>query len=48
MPTVSHKIQSSLPAPNGIRTVLDSQMIDGAFYLDAAGIPGRVVGVREK
>jgi arylsulfatase A-like enzyme len=48
MPTVSHKVQSSLPAANGVRTVLDSQMVDGALYIDAAGIPGRVVGVREK
>ena len=47
-PVVSHKMQSSLPAPNGFRTVLDEQLVGDTIYIDAAGIPGRVVGVNEK
>lgn len=46
--TVSRKILYSLPAANGVRTVLDEQIVDGAVYFDAAGIPGRVVGVKDK
>ncbi len=46
--SVSRKVQSSLPAANGLRTVLDEQLVGGAVYFDAAGIPGRVVGVKEK
>jgi hypothetical protein len=46
--TVSRKVMISLPAGNGVRTVLDEQLVGGAAYFDAAGIPGRVVGIREK
>ena len=47
-PVVSHKVLSSLPAANGFKTVLDEQRVDDTVYVDAAGMPGRVVGVREK
>jgi hypothetical protein len=47
-PIVSKKMQSSLPAANGFRTVLDEQLVGDTVYIDAAGMPGRVVGVQEK
>jgi arylsulfatase A-like enzyme len=46
--TASRKVLSSLPAANGAKTVLDEQLVGGAVYFDAAGIPGRVIGVKEK
>jgi hypothetical protein len=46
--TVSHRVLISLPAPSGLKTVLDEQVVGSAVYFDAAGIPGRVVGLREK
>ena len=46
--SVSRKVMSSLPASNGLKTVLDEQLVVGTAYFDAAGIPGRVVGVRER
>ena len=45
---VSRKVLMSLPAANGVKTVLDEQLVGGTPYFDAAGIPGRVVGVTEK
>jgi arylsulfatase A-like enzyme len=46
--TVSRKVLTSLPAPNGVKTVLDEQIVGSAAYFDAAGIPGRVVGLTGK
>jgi len=46
--TVSRKVLSALPAKNGVKTVLDEQLVGRAAYFDAAGIPGRVVGVKDK
>ena len=37
----------SAPAANGFVTVLQGQRAGGADYDDAAGAPGRVVGLRE-
>ncbi len=34
------------PAANGFTTVLETQSADGETYLDAAGMPGRVVGLK--
>jgi hypothetical protein len=48
MPTVTHTISRAAPAANGFKTVLDEQNVGDAVYIDAAGVPGRVVGVREK
>jgi arylsulfatase A-like enzyme len=38
----------SEPAANGFTTVLETQSADGETYLDAAGQPGRVVGLKTK
>jgi hypothetical protein len=42
---VSVKTLRSKPGPNGFRTVLRYQEANGVRYLDAAGVPGRIVGV---
>jgi len=34
------------PAANGFTTVMETQSADGETYLDAAGMPGRVVGLK--
>jgi hypothetical protein len=47
-PIVSKKMQSSLAAPNGFKTILNEQLVGDTVYIDAAGMPGRVVGVKEK
>jgi hypothetical protein len=36
----------SLPTPAGLTNVADLQAVGATRYLDAAGIPGRVVGLR--
>jgi hypothetical protein len=43
---VSVKTLRSAPGPNGFRTVLRYQEANGVRYLDAAGVPGRIVGVK--
>jgi len=35
----------SLPAPNGERTLLRYQIVNGVRYFDSAGFPGRTVGL---
>lgn len=42
------KTLASDPGPGGVRTVLDYQEADGRRYFDAAGIPGRTVGLTAK
>jgi hypothetical protein len=42
---VSVKTLRSKPGPNGFRTVLRYQEANGVRYLDAAGMPGRIVGL---
>ncbi len=44
-PRVSNRIMRSPPGPNGLRTVLIHQEVGATRYLDAAGFPGRTVGV---
>ncbi len=44
-PVVSVKTLSSQPGPGGVRTVLDEQLVGGTRYFDAAGFPGRTVGL---
>ncbi|HUO93730.1 MAG TPA: alkaline phosphatase family protein [Rhizomicrobium sp.] len=44
----SQTVLSSAPAPNGFKTVLDEQRVGDTIYIDAAGMPGRMVGVKEK
>jgi arylsulfatase A-like enzyme len=41
------KTMRSEPAANGLRTVLDYQLVGATRYFDAAGFPGRTVGLRE-
>jgi hypothetical protein len=38
-------VVTSEPAPNGLVTVLDMQMVGTTRYFDAAGFPGRTVGL---
>jgi arylsulfatase A-like enzyme len=44
-PVVSKKRLSASPGPGGVQTVLDEQIVGGTRYFDAAGIPGRAVGL---
>jgi predicted AlkP superfamily pyrophosphatase or phosphodiesterase len=45
VPAVTSRVVTSDPAPNGITTVLDMQMVGSTRYFDAAGFPGRTVGL---
>lgn len=42
------KTEVSAPGPGGVRTVLEYQEAAGVPYFDAAGIPGRTVGLKAK
>jgi len=44
-PRVTVKTMQSKPGPGGVRTVLRYQEVGGARYFDAAGTPGRTVGL---
>lgn len=46
-PSTSAAVRSE-PAANGFVTVMETQSADGETYLDAAGQPGRVVGLKSK
>ena len=46
VPAAAAKTVRSAVAPDGFQTVLEYQEAGGARYFDAAGMPGRVVGVR--
>ncbi len=39
-------VTRSQPAANGFTTVLQGQSADGEIYFDAAGMPGRVIGLK--
>jgi hypothetical protein len=45
LPEVSSRVVTSEPAANGLVTVLDLQQVGDVRYFDAAGFPGRTVGV---
>jgi hypothetical protein len=45
MPEVTSRVLTSEPAANGLVTVLDMQMVGTTRYFDAAGFPGRTVGL---
>jgi hypothetical protein len=45
LPQVEERIEQSAPAANGLRTVLNYQRVGSTRYLDAAGFPGRTVGL---
>jgi hypothetical protein len=46
MPKVERHRQAAAPGAGGLATVLDYQTAGGERYLDAAGFPGRTVGLR--
>jgi hypothetical protein len=45
IPEVSSRVVSSDAAANGLVTVLNMQQVGEARYFDAAGFPGRTVGL---
>jgi hypothetical protein len=45
LPAVVSRVLMSEPAANGLATVLDMQMVGETRYFDAAGFPGRTVGL---
>lgn len=45
---VEKTIIRSEKAANGFHTILNQQEVDGTKYFDAAGMPGRIVGLAEK
>jgi hypothetical protein len=45
MPVVTSRMVASEPAANGLVTVLDMQTVGTTRYFDAAGFPGRTVGL---
>jgi hypothetical protein len=45
VPEITSRVVSSEPAPDGLVTVLDMQMVGTTRYFDAAGFPGRTVGL---
>ncbi len=46
-PSVSKKTLSSAVGAGGLRTILNTQAVGAARYFDAAGFPGRTVGLVE-
>ena len=45
LPDVTTRVVTSDPAPNGLVTVLNMQMVGTTRYFGAAGFPGRRVGL---
>jgi hypothetical protein len=45
LPAVTRQTRASPPAANGLRTVLQLQSVGATQYFDAAGFPGRTVGL---
>lgn len=46
-PQVKHLTRISTPASNGLRTILRLQIVGDQQYFDAAGFPGRTVGLEQ-
>jgi arylsulfatase A-like enzyme len=44
-PKVTAKVERSKPTPDGLATVLDYQLVGTTRYFDAAGFPGRTIGL---
>jgi len=42
---VERRVIESAAGPEGLKTVLDEQSVGAARYFDAAGFPGRTVGL---
>jgi hypothetical protein len=47
IPQVTKATMRSKPAANGMYTVLNYQQVDKTLYFDAAGFPGRTVGLND-
>jgi hypothetical protein len=45
LPVVTGRVLASDPAPNGLATMINTQMVGDTRYYDAAGFPGRTVGL---
>jgi hypothetical protein len=45
VPQIDGRVLTSEPAPNGLVTVVNMQTAGGMRYFDAAGFPGRTVGL---
>jgi hypothetical protein len=45
LPEVTSRVVTSEAAPNGLVTVLNMQLVGNTRYFDAAGFPGRTVGL---
>ncbi len=45
LPAVTSRVVTSAPAPNGLVTVVNLQVVGSTRYFDAAGFPGRTVGL---
>ena len=48
LPKVEHRTQESDPSFNGLKTVLQTEVMGAHTYYDAAGVLGRTVGLEEK
>ena len=48
MPKVTRSVIRSAPAANGLRTILMQQSVGDTVYFDAAGFPGRTLGLTAK
>jgi len=48
IPKVTDKSLVSKPASNGLRTIVKYQRVLSQRYFDAAGFPGRTVGLDEE
>jgi hypothetical protein len=48
MPKVEKHTVHSQPAANGLRTLLNLQQVGSTKYFDAAGFPGRTVGLHSE
>jgi len=46
--SITKSVVRSARARNGFTTILNSQTVGGALYIDAVGMPGRVVGLKDK
>lgn len=47
MPTFATRVMRSAPSANGVSTVLDYQEVGETRYFDAAGFPGKTLGLSE-
>jgi hypothetical protein len=47
-PQVEHFVQRATPDRNGLATILVGQRVGQTRYFDAAGFPGRTVGLEER